>query len=305
MARNSYAGTTSNLQGYLRRKRALISFQIDYEQLTKAALSVDKKRFQRGVFHVQDNVSKELAESARKTMANWLSPDNPRRIGVTGEASRNLKIQKVEAIGAAGKMNEAVWYVVEGTSTKANRYIRMGTRANPSKSRAAQANSNKSRASRKARGQGGREFSGPLHRIAEWARKRGLKPSLTSKPLTVLGKRSMTQQKGIGPYQATQVNIRDSRARRFNKMVWAIWHSMKQHGSSMRYERDFGSKRFDYPNLYAAGPGRNLRTMLLSKFSKQGEWYQNISAVTYSFLRTELTKKGRAFSSRQTRTRES
>ena len=305
MARNSIAGTTSNLQGYLRRKRALISFQIDFEQRTTSASKMDERKFRRGIFESQNVVSKDMAESARKTMSNWLSPENPRRIGVTGGASRNLFIQRVEAIGGVGKMNEAVWYVVEGNTTKANRFIRMGTRANRAKSREAQANSNKSRAARKARGQGGREFSGPLHRIAEWARKRGLKPNLTDKPLTLLGKKSMTQQVGIGPYQATQVNVRDSRARRFNRMVWAIWHSMKQHGTSVRYEKDFGSNRFDYPNLYAAGSGRNLRTMMLSRFSKQSEVYQNISSVTYSFLRTELTKKGRAFSSRQTRTRES
>ena len=293
-------GKTSNLASYLSKKKALISFELSVDAISESVQDMSYSQFTGEVLKIQDKVGFEMAESARKTMSSWLDQNNPRRIGVTGTASRNLFTKKVQAPGGWNGGSQVVWHVVEGKLTKANRYIRQGVKPHKGESSKAQANSNLSRSERGTRGTG-REFNSLLHKLAEWARKRGLRPPQPSPVL--MGSQSRTPERGIGPGPMTPVSIPDSNFKKQARMVWALWHSIKQRGTSVSYEKRFGSRYFDYPNLYAAGKGRNLRTMLRYRFNKQGDAYENLEAITYRFIRTQMTKKGRIFSSMQTRTK--
>ncbi len=133
-------GTTRNLGSYLSKKHALIAFEIQAEKQTKAAAEMTDRAFAEEVGKIQNRVGFELAESARKTMSKWLDPNNPRKIGQTGKASQNLFTRSVNAPKTYGGGMQVVWYVYEGNLTKANKFIRQGTRSYPNKSLRARAN---------------------------------------------------------------------------------------------------------------------------------------------------------------------
>jgi hypothetical protein len=296
----SRTGTTRNLSNYLSKKHALLAFEINAEAMTEAATNMSDEKFLQEMGKIQDKAGYDLAESARKTMAKWLSPSDPRKIGLTGESSRNLYTKKVSAPGSGKSKTQIVWYVFEGDLTKANKYIRMGTRGNRSKSLRARANAarNSSEASRIAKDRGLRlqqstYIESPFFaRLSEWAKARGLKPRILPPRLH----RKVYSGQGIGPGPATQVNLARDQYKSWKSMLWAIYHSMLQHGTSRAYEKRFGSKNYDYVKLYMTGKGGGnsgtARSVIRSKLGKSSEVYQNISFLVARYISAKFYKSG-------------
>jgi hypothetical protein len=311
--------TEQTISTFMRKKGALLSFEFSIEPITQEA-KLKPEKFKREMLKVQDKVGQDLATSAVKTMSRWLSPENPRRIGYTGKASQNLLARRVFGSRTKGGKVEAVWYVFEGSKTPANKYIRRGVKKNLSKS---------NKALRNARKNKGRYGSRPkvnipgltvqeeessfasatftsgtfLHTLSEWAKRRGLAPQYG---LVLEGKNFLKWKGSSEKRLMTKVNLAQERQKRWNKMVWAVWHSMMRKGRSEAYRARWGEPFYDYVRRYVEGDSRGNtgsgRTAARSRLTNAREITQNIRVIFGDYIKSVLTAKGTFSTERKTRT---
>lgn len=322
------AGVTGNVTDYLRRKGGLISFSANMDPSQGAyegAKGLSAIQFRVKLLEIQRAMSLEMATSAAKTMSKWLSPGDPKRIGVTGAASKNLIVKDVQEVSGSGEATAVTAYVVEGNLTEANKYIRMGTKPKIGKAKKAQYQIHEQRNAHLSpdyvRPENREPQTNPvIENLSAWARAKGLKPRMPG-PRLHKGRTFGWKKKPFGANNMTSRGP-EKPADRWNKMIWAVWHGMMRSGTSKAYKERWGTPRFDYPKWYAqgeGGKGRNIRSVwetmirrgdiLSTRGSGRGHGtvetsdatnaYANILDVTYSYIRTEFRKNMKAFQSRQ------
>lgn len=292
-------GTTADLNRYLGRKRGVFAVEISAQQESDRSSRMNQSEWEKEVLHIQDRVGQEMAESARKTMAKWLSPEGPYRIGQTGASSHNLVTAKVYAKGQGNSKTQVVWHVYEGNQTNANRYIRTGIKPNENKHWAILVNGNA--AANNARNKeswvsAGTPSGGVIGRIAAWAKARGIQPRAEHKKPVSMSR-----------YYARSYNHPSEKpGNAWRDTVWAIYHGILKNGGFNSYRDRFGAPFFDYPRRYVEGGGAGSSKgtaygIARQKMARGGDEYQNLEYITADYVTALMTKTGKIILRRPTR----